>query len=130
MILGARKTWFEVEGATLIDIPTAKSFHDRGVTFIDTSGASFWNAGHISGAVHLSWVRAEDPRFSKTTLREVAAYNDEIVFYYSGPSGSGSWEAAKAITWGDQKVYFFHGGIQDWEEAGYLVETGQWKIRE
>ena len=29
-VLGPGNTWFEVEGATLVDIPTAKLFHDRG----------------------------------------------------------------------------------------------------
>jgi len=128
-ILGAGNSWFEVEGATQIDIPTAKSFHDRGVIFIDASGESIWNAGHISGAVHLSWQRGGDPsrpRFSKTTLLEVAGYDDEIVLYLYNPGvASAAWEAAKAVTWGYRKVYLFDGGAQAWKEAGYPVETGQ-----
>ncbi len=127
VVLGPGNTWWEVEGATQIDIPTAKSFHDRGVTFIDTSGDSMWNVGHIPGAVHLLWERTGDPRFSMTTLREVAGYNDEIVLYFDDGSGvaSAAWEAAQAVTWGYRKVYLFDGGAQAWKDAGYPVETGQ-----
>ena len=85
IVLGAGNTWWEVEGATLVGLPTAKSLHDRGVTFIDVSGETDRNAGHIPDAVHLSWERTANPRFSKTTLLEVVQFNDEIVFYDSGP---------------------------------------------
>jgi TolB-like protein/class 3 adenylate cyclase/3-mercaptopyruvate sulfurtransferase SseA len=122
-------TWWEVEGATLIDISTAKLFHDRGVIFIDVSGQSMWITGHIPGAVHLSWERSGDPsraRFTKATLREVAQYDDEIVLYFDdGSVASAAWEAAKAVTWGYRKVYLFGGGAQAWKAAGYPVETGE-----
>jgi len=118
-------TWFEVEGATEIDIPTAKSFHDRDVVFIDVSAKSTWNAGHIPGAVHLSFLRTDIPRFNKTALREVAGYDDEIVLYYSAQMLSPAWEAAKAITWGYRKVHLFTGGAEAWADAGYPLETGQ-----
>jgi TolB-like protein/rhodanese-related sulfurtransferase len=129
-VLGPGKSWWEVEGATQIDITTAKSFHDRGVIFIDTNGESTWNAGHIPGAVHLSWERSGDPnrvRYSKSTLREVAGYDDEIVLYLNDGSGytSPAWQVAKAVTWGYRKVYFFDGGAKAWKEAGYPIEMGQ-----
>jgi rhodanese-related sulfurtransferase len=122
---GLKGTWYEVEGATDIDIPTAKSFHDRDVVFIDVSEKSIWNAGHIPGAVHLSFVRTDIPRFSKTALREVAGYDDEIVLYYSNGLLISAWEAAKAITWGYRKVHLFTGGAKAWADAGYPLETGQ-----
>ncbi len=127
-ILGAGNSWFEVEGATKIDISTAKLFHDRGVVFIDVSRESTWNAGHIPGAVHLSFERTPDPnqvRFNKTTLGEVAQHNDEIVLYYSEWVIMPAWDMAKAVTWGYQKVYSFRGGAQAWKDAGYPIETGQ-----
>ena len=88
-----------------------------------------WNAGHIPGAVHLSWERSGDlsrARFSKTTLREVAGYNDEFVLYFDdGGVVSAAWQAAKAVIWGYRKVYIFDGGAKAWKEAGYPIETGQ-----
>jgi 3-mercaptopyruvate sulfurtransferase SseA len=88
-----------------------------------------WNAGHIPGAVHLSWERSGDPsrvRFRKTTLREVARKNDEIVLYFdNGATVTAAWWTAKAVTWGYRKVFFFDGGAQDWKDAGFPVESGQ-----
>jgi TolB-like protein/class 3 adenylate cyclase/rhodanese-related sulfurtransferase len=124
-VLGLGNSWFEVEGATPIDVPTAKSFHDRGVPFLDTSAEGAWKVGHIPGAVHLSWKSTSDPRFSKTTLQEVTGFNDKIVFYKSDGYLSAPWEAAKAVAWGYRKVYFFHGGAQAWKDAGHSIETGQ-----
>ncbi len=98
--------------------------------FIDTSDDSVWNEAHIPGAVRLPYYRTRDlsrKRFRRTTLREVADYNDEIVLYFAFPAedetASASWEAAKAVTWGYQKVYHFVGGARAWREAGYPVET-------
>ena len=126
-VLGQGNSWFEVAGATNIDIPTAKSFYDRGVLFVDTGGEKYWRAGHIPGAVHLSWERSDDPKklwFNRKTLSDVADYGDEIVFYSSTDYRSPPWETAKAVTWGYRKVYFFHGGAQGWNEAGYPIEDG------
>ncbi len=126
---GPGNSWLEVEGATEIDIPTAKSFYDRGVVFIDTSNKRVWNALHITGAVHLSGWLYDEPRLSRTTLREVVGYDDGIVFYFDelgdGVYTSASWEAAKAVAWGYRKVYHFLGGAKGWEDARYPVETGQ-----
>ncbi len=45
----------EVEGATTIDVATAKTLFDRGVPFVDVRGGSYYD-GHIPCAVHLNWV--------------------------------------------------------------------------
>ena len=124
VVLGPGNTWFEVDGATLIDLPTAKSIYDRGVLFVDSSGKSAWDSSHIPGAVHLSWERSADPRYSRATLRDVAGYDDEMVFYASDGLLTAAWEVAKALTWGYRNVSFFHGGVQAWKDAGYPVETG------
>ena len=60
--------------------------------------------------------------FNKTRLSEVADYDDEIVLFSSTNYRSPPWETAKAVTWGYQKVYFFHGGAPAWKEAGYPIE--------
>ena len=103
-----------------------------GVVFIDTSGESIWNAAHIPGAVHLPYDHTGDPnqvRFSRTTLREVAGYDDEIVLYFSyldnDENSIPAWDGAKAVSWGYRKVYLFDGGAKAWKDAGHPVETGQ-----
>ena len=126
-VLGPGNTWYEVEGATQIDLPTAKELYDRGVKFVDASLERFWKTAHIPGAINLPGFRFADktrPNFSKAALRDVANPEDEIVIYFdNGNIASAAWEAAKAVTWGYQKVYLFDGGAKAWEEAGYPIET-------
>jgi tetratricopeptide (TPR) repeat protein len=128
---GSGNSWLEVEGATQIDVSTAKSLYDRGVLFVDVGSQSMRNAGHIPGAVHLPFDRTGDPsrvRLRRTTFREIAAYNDEIVItfgYLDILDGEVAWEAAKVVAWGYSKVYHFDGGAKAWKEAGHPIETGQ-----
>ena len=131
-VLGPGTDWFEVEGSQLIDISTAKALHEQGAVFIDTSEIQMWNEGHIPGAIHLPYDRTGDPnqkRYRRTTLREVADYDDVIVLHFVFPEedaiASASWESAKALAWGYRNVYRFVGGVRAWKEAGYPVETAQ-----
>jgi TolB-like protein/class 3 adenylate cyclase/rhodanese-related sulfurtransferase/Flp pilus assembly protein TadD len=126
-VLGLGNTWYEVEGATRIDIHTAKSLRDLGVVFIDTSRPDLWKEQHIPDAINLTYVRSRDSaqaKFSEDKLIAVADKTEEIVVYCSDCHPI-VWDAAKAANWGYQKVYFFRGGAQAWKEAGYPVETGE-----
>lgn len=123
--LDAGSTWWEVKGATQIDVATAKSLHDRGVVFIDTSHPDARQENQIPGAVHLTYFRFTDStqaRFTEETLIAVVDKTVEIVVYCDDCYNR-VWEAAKAVNWGYQKVYFFRGGAQAWKDAGYPVET-------
>ena len=136
--LGAyENTWFEVKGATVIDVATAKFFHDRGVVFIDVRPEV---QGWIPGAVHLSEPRPVAPsnrRLTETTLMNILDKTDEVVFYCGvlaqhleqlaekGPGCHYSpFASAKALTWGYQNVFYFAKGFPGWKEAGYPVEKG------
>ena len=98
--------------------------------FIDGSIERNWREGHIPNSIHLPESRAsEDPtrrRLTNTTLREVVAKTDEIVFcFYWDESDEAPWAPAGAIKWGYQKVYYFVGGAPAWKAAGYPIETGE-----
>ncbi len=126
-VLAVGKTWFEVKGATLIDIHTAKSLHDRGVTFVDVRPEDLHNKGWIPGSVHLSEPRPVAPsirRLTETTLMNILDKTDEVVFYSEGPGEYSAFASAKALTWGYQNVFYFAKGFPDWKEAGYPVEKG------
>jgi len=127
---GAGNTWYEIEGATEIDIATAKSFYDRGVLFIDvgTGAEGHWKEGHIPGAVNLPWVvdGTDTKRFRETTFGEVADKSDEVVIYWCTSRGDycvANRSLAKAVNWGYQKVYYFDGGATAWKKAGYPIES-------
>jgi rhodanese-related sulfurtransferase len=122
-------TWAEIEGATKIDLATAKSFHDRGVLFVDLGNEAEgqWEKGRVSGAINLPWVvnDATKKRFRETSLNEILDKAEEVVFYWCPPGSecSNTWAIAKAVNWGYQKVYYFEGGAAAWRVAGYPIET-------
>ena len=107
----------EVEGATTVDVATAKALFDRGVPFLDVRSDNSYDAGHIPGAAHLSTALTE------SELAEVASKNQEVVIYCGGSNchrSSGVCE--KAVSWGWKKVYYFRDGYPGWEAAGYSSE--------
>ncbi len=110
-----------VEGATKIDISTAKTLHERGVQFIDTRGAA-WNYGHIPGALDLSFP-------TEAKLMEIVDKNEEVVFYCECDVGSASCNlsphaSARAVAFGYQNVSYFTN-FNEWGPAGYPIEKAK-----
>jgi len=108
--------WFEVKGATAIDVHTAKSLHDRGVTFVDASPEKFRNKqGWIPRSVSLPEPRSNNPnnrRLTEKTLMNILDKTDEVVFYGFVGAGAGddsAFASAKALNWGYQNVFYFEG---------------------
>ena len=122
---------WEIEGATRIDAATAKSLYDRGVTLINTSLPSVWEAGHIPGTVNLPQRRPNDParkRLNEATLQEFVDKDEEVVFYGGTIDIVGKstpLACAKAVAWGFTRVNYFAGGLKAWNKAGYPVGTAQ-----
>jgi rhodanese-related sulfurtransferase len=133
--VGPGTTWYEIDGGTEIDLATAKSFHDKGVVFIDTSSEALWKKSRVPGALNLPSQRDMDDstekRFRETTLSEIVDKSEEVVFYWWTPDPfsdvvvASVTAPAKAVNWGYQKVYYFKGGIPAWKEAGYPIEKGE-----
>ena len=63
-MLGAGNSWWEIEGATQIDLESAKSFHDQGVTFVSVGDPDVWRAAHIPGSVNLPYIRPAEPNMA------------------------------------------------------------------
>ena len=109
---------FEVEGATTIDVGTAKALHERGGTFVDVSET--FVIEHIPNAHWLPYYNVyEGP------LLELVDKDEEIVIYGLAVGDMGRdvpTSAAKAVSWGFEKVYYFPSGIDGWKRAGYPVE--------
>ena len=111
-----------VEGATEIDISTAKGLLDRGVKFVDVRGKRWWKEGHIPGASSLKYA-------TEGTLLEIVDKNQEVVFYCDCDVGSATCNlsptsSAKAVTWGFQNVYYLTNS-HEWEPAGYPIEIAK-----
>jgi len=111
---GTDTHWFEVEGTTEIDVLTAKSLHDRGVTFVDARPEQLRNKkGWIPRSVSLPERRSNNPnnrRLTEKSLMNILDKTDEVVFYSAGAAGENSaFASAKAINWGYQNVFYFWG---------------------
>ena len=136
---GPGKHWYEVKGATTIDVHTAKSLHDRRVTFVDARSEQIRNNdGWIPRSVSLPESRSKTPnnrRLTEKTLMNTLDKSDEAVFYgvVGGAGEDSAFASAKALNWGYQNVFYFagefvpdavdYGGFQGWKVAGYPVET-------
>jgi TolB-like protein/class 3 adenylate cyclase len=135
---GPVKHWFEVKGATAIDVHTAKSLYDRGVIFVDARPEKNRNKeGWIPRSVSLPESRSNNPnnrRLTEKTLMNILDKTDEVVFYGEVFSGGedAAFASAKSVNWGYENVFYFSGwwnlkesGFHGWKEAGYPVETGK-----
>jgi rhodanese-related sulfurtransferase len=110
----------QVDGAETIDVTRAKELFDDGVKFIDVRNPRLYARRHIPGAHHLDLKNV----FDEQTLTAVANKDEPIVIYCSGVKCSRSYRASeKAVSWGYSKVKYFRGGIVDWRDAGFPVES-------
>ena len=128
-VLGPGNTWWDVEGATKIDLATAKSLYDKGAVFIDVSHPDNWTREHVRGSVNLYYGRLTETGrtpFTKERLLSVAEKEREIVLSCQQRQVDFTCEpfrvAAKAVRWGYLKVHYFKGGLPAWKAAGYPVE--------
>jgi hypothetical protein len=67
--------YYEVKGATTLDVATAKALFDRGVPFVDVRSKLIWEMGHIHGAVNLPG------NFSEAELSKIVSKDREVVIY-------------------------------------------------
>ena len=110
---------YSVDGATKIDVVTAKSLRDRGVVFVDVRAPKDFARGHVPGAKNID-VKID---MTKQSVLKVASLNDEIVFSCHGRYCMDSACAtSKAVVWGFTRVYYFAGGFPAWKDAGYPIE--------
>jgi TolB-like protein/class 3 adenylate cyclase/Flp pilus assembly protein TadD/rhodanese-related sulfurtransferase len=114
--------WYDVDGATTIDVETAKAMHNRGVPFVTVD--SRWIAEHIPGAYSMELDTGE---FNNVRLSEIVNKDREVVIYRGGGVVGGrdrdaANASAMAVNWGFEKVYYFADGMDAWRNAGYPVE--------
>ncbi len=111
-----------VAGTTTTTLEKAKTLFDKGAKFIDVRNPRLYARRHIPGAYHLDLKHA----YNEESLAAVANKDEPIVIYCSGVKCARSYRASeKAVSWGYKKVHYFRGGIVDWRDAGYPVESGE-----
>jgi rhodanese-related sulfurtransferase len=109
-----------VEGSVTVSVEEAKALYDKGVVFIDVRNPRLYAGGHIVGAHHLDLKNG----FTEDAVADLVSRDQPVVIYCSGVKCSRSYRAsARAVSWGFTKVHYFRGGIVDWKDAGYPVQT-------
>ena len=110
-----------VDGATTVTAAQVRALQEAGTAIVDVRNPRLYARRHIPGAHHLDLKHT----YNEESLAEVVARDEPVVIYCSGVKCSRSTIASrKAVSWGYEKVYFFRGGIVEWRNAGYPVETG------
>ena len=105
-----------IEGASNINVETAKLMHENGAAFVDLRSQALWSKSHIPNAT-----RCGTP--TERNFLSITPKNQNIVFYCDGIDCELSANAsAMAVKWGFQNVFHFSEGFFGWSNAGLAVE--------
>ncbi len=109
----------------------AEHLNDPNIKLVDSRAARDYTAGHIPGAISLTSPAFKAQGALETCSAEEFADtvgglgigpSDTVVCYDDrGPSAARTWWAFTRFGHGD--VRFLHGGIRQWQEAGYNLAT-------
>jgi rhodanese-related sulfurtransferase len=100
-----------------IRIDFAKALFDKKYRFIDARDIPDFQAGHIQGAMNIPYHDLEKYRETLEGLPK-----DQVYVTYCSSSCDVSIDMAYAMAkMGFKKVYIFHGGWDEWKDAGYPV---------
>ena len=117
-------------GATVVDLPTVKTLVSQGAVLVDTRIEAEYKDKHIPGAMWLP--------YGEKSLKDVAFDGQQdnfpglakldreknIVFQCNGPECWKSYKASRtAIAAGYKHVYWFRGGMPEWESGGERTEA-------
>ena len=120
-------------GATVVTLPEVKALVGNGAVLVDTRIADEYKDKHIPGAMWLPYGEkslkdvAFDPRVDNFPGLAKLDRDQNIVFQCNGPECWKSYKASRAaIAAGYKHVYWFRGGMPEWETAGERTErSGQ-----
>lgn len=118
----AEETPTTLAGTTVITAEDLLDLSDTkaDLVIVDARVQSDYDKSHIPGVVRL--VNTET---TETTLATVIPSKiTPVIFYCNGPSCKRSYESAGiAVASGYSNVYWFRGGIAEWTQKDYPVES-------
>ena len=130
-----RNSWndtpLSLENATVVSALQLKDLQANGILIIDSRIAAEYDESHIAKAVSVPYAEKSakafnfNPVVDRFNLSKLPAdKNTGIVFYCNaGACWKGYKAAAVAINAGYKKVYWFRGGLPEWIEKGYPIES-------
>ena len=118
-------------GAKILNATEAKAMMEKRVKIYDVRVSEEYEIGHLPGAIHVPYAESSakevdfDPADDKFSLNQLPADKNEMLVMYC--DGTICWKSYKsalmAIKAGWKNVYWFRGGLPEWKEAGFPVET-------
>jgi rhodanese-related sulfurtransferase len=119
-------------GATVVNLEAMKALVAHGAVLVDTRIESEYKDKHIPGALWLPYGEkslkdvAFDPHADSFPGLARLSPDRNIVFQCNGPECWKSYKASRtALAAGYKHVYWFRGGMPEWEMAGERTESTQ-----
>ena len=119
-------------GATVVNAEEVKKLMAQGAVVVDTRNEKEYGARHIPGAVFVPYVEkslkdvAYDARLDDFSAMKTLNPKTPTIFQCNGPECWKSYKASKAaIAAGFSKVYWYRGGMPDWESANVQVAAAR-----
>jgi rhodanese-related sulfurtransferase len=101
----------------------------KGVPIVDVRSAKEYQEKHIRGAISIPYGEkslkdvAFDPAMDEWAGPQQLDKSKAAIFHCNGPECWKSYKAARvAMTKGFKSVYWFRGGVPEWDERGLAVE--------
>lgn len=106
---------------TEISLDQARQLWEEGISFLDTRQQDVYEAGHVSGAFHLS----ADMVLDDAPVMMMIDPDATIVLYCEGGECDASHNTATLLgQLGFSKIHIMTAGYDAWAEAGGMTETG------
>jgi 3-mercaptopyruvate sulfurtransferase SseA len=114
------------ESVPRIELDEASEAFMRGdVLFVDARDRHAFDAGHIPGAVNVSW---EEAQYDDSLIVAAIPRERPVITYCDGSDCESSILLGGAMAGlGYTDVQVFFGGWVEWEEAGFPVEEGMYE---
>lgn len=121
-----------LEGTQLVTAQEARQLTIRGVPLFDGRTEEEFHTGRPAGAQWLPYVEKSAKETDYDANQDAldvsklpADKNQELMFSCGGPECWKSYKSARrAIKEGYKKVYWFRGGIKEWQDANLPVDKG------
>jgi rhodanese-related sulfurtransferase len=119
----------QLPGATIVTATEVVALQQKGVPIVDVRSAKEYQEKHIRGAISIPYGEkslkdvAFDPAMDEWAGPQQLDKSKAAIFHCNGPECWKSYKAARvAMTKGFKSVYWFRGGVPEWDERGLAVE--------
>ncbi len=122
----------QLPGAKVVTAEDVSSLARSGVAIVDVRTAKEFGEKRIAGAVSIPYGEksvkdvAFDPKADEFALPDAMDRAKPVIFHCNGPECWKSYKASQvALSKGFKTVYWFRGGMPEWERNGLALDTSK-----